>query len=360
MDEKGSLDAASVTLIVEPRSHGHRLYYSRLLIDKCYSRGDKVVILTTRESVESPEWQVHIGDRNPTTVLHQPAEFSLSDVADVSNKLGASITIVPDADCYLLPAFLGGWTGAGKLNMLVMRGDVQPGPPLPWLRPAKTFVKRVLVLGSGWRSRVRVFVLRSPLVHRQGPFHWVADPVTLDCTAQETQAVRDCLDNDRYWFGVFGAITPRKNLPLILEAILNEPRTGLLIAGIVDPTVVEATTPLFAKFVANGGQVIQLPGTITDAEFDSAIGAVDCVVAAHSNEGPSGVVAKAAAAGRRLILAGAESLRQDAFYLGEQASWSPLRSEDLCRAMQRAQRLPAPAKSVELGVGEFLEALAWR
>jgi len=360
MNEEDSPVAGSTTLVVEPHSQGHRLYYSRLLIDKCQARGDHVAILTTQTAVESAEWRVHIGDRTPTIVLNQLNKFALSDIATVSDNLGASLTIVPDADGYLLSAFRGDWTGAGNLNMLVMRSDVQPGPPLSWSRPAKTLVKRSLILGSGMRSRIRVFVLRSPLVRRRRPLHWVPDPVTLECTSQEIVAMRKRLDSDLYWFGVFGAITPRKHLPLVIEAMLDQPGTGLLIAGFVDPAVADAIAPLIAIFVSNGGQVIQLSGTITDAEFDSAIGAVDCVIAAHSNEGPSGVVAKAAASGRRLILAGAQSLRRDAAYLGEQATWSPLRIEDLRRAVQHARRLPAPAEPVELGAGHFLETLTWR
>jgi glycosyltransferase involved in cell wall biosynthesis len=173
--------------------------------------------------------------------------------------------------------------------------------------------------------------------------------------------MRERLDShgDRYWLGVFGAITPRKNLPLIVEAILDQPEVGLLIAGIVHPEVSHAVAPLLSRFVTNGGQVISLEGPLTDAEFDSAIGAVDCVVAAHSNEASSGVVLRAAASGRRLVLAGAGYLRRDAGSLGDQATWSPLELDELRRAIRQARALPAPRVRVELNADEFVRALTW-
>ena len=130
-----------------------------------------------------------------------------------------------------------------------------------------------------------------------------------------------------------------------------------MIAGSIDAQVSEAIAPLLAKFAAVGGQVLHLSGILTDAEFDGAISAVDCVVVAHSNEGPSGVVLKAAASGRRLILAGARSLKRDATYLGEQAMWSTLDAEALNQAIRQAKWLPEPRSTVKLGTEGFLAAL---
>jgi hypothetical protein len=162
---------------------------------------------------------------------------------------------------------------------------------------------------------------------------------------------------DRYWIGVFGVITARKNLPLIIEAILGQPDVGLMIAGSIDTEVSDEIAPLLATFAAAGGRVLQLSETLTDAQFDGAISAVDCVVVAHSNEGPSGVVLKAAASGNRLILAGARSLKRDATYLGEQAMWSPLDAKALSQAIRRAKRMPEPKSTVNVGADGFLTAL---
>jgi len=346
-------------LVVEPNPLGHRLHYVKLLIDECRSKGDRAYILTTTGAVESTEWAVHLGGDNQEIMFHPGNEFSLPEFAKVSARLGVSLTVLPEADHYLLPALRRGWSGPGELRLLAVRAEVQARPPLSRMRPVKSFAKKTLIWAANLQPGVRFYALRSPLVPRRGPIRWVADPVALSCSAKCVEAIRNDLDSEgnRYWLGVFGAITPRKNLRLIMEAILDQPVIGLLIAGSVDPKVSSEVAPLFARFVSNGGRLIQLPGPLSDTDFDSAIAAVDCVLVAHSNEGPSGIVIKAAASGRRLVLAGAKSLRRDAARLGEQATWSKLDVAELRRAIRQAQRAPKPTSAVDLGDAEFRRAL---
>jgi glycosyltransferase involved in cell wall biosynthesis len=354
-----TVDMGPLTLIVEPNPHGHRLYYVGLLIDSCRTRGRRALVLTTATAVESTEWSVHLAAKAPEVVIHPPHAFAFSDIAQAATDAGADLTTIPDGDRYLASVLRKGWPGPGELALLVIRADGQPRNS-PWLKQVRGVAKKTLAWSAGLRPRVRVSALRSPLARRRGPLRWTADPITLHCTEEHKHRTRERLDGygDRYWLGVFGVITPRKNVPLIIQSILDQPDIGLVIAGSIDAQVSEAIAPLLAKLTAVGGQVLHLPGTLTDAEFDGAIGAVDCVVVAHSNEGPSGVVFKAAASGRRLILAGAESLKRDAAYLGEQAMWSRLDAEALNQAVRRARRLPRPGTTVILGADEFLAALA--
>ena len=349
----------STVLIVEPNSTGHRLWHVALLLEDCHLRGVKAVVLTTEKTVESPQWQVHVSKFSPESILRPLDWFKIPNIARESIHFSADVTILLDADSYLLPVLRRGWKGRGKLAVLMMRGEVQPGPPLAGFRPVKTLAKRALIWVAGFRPHVRVFVLVSPLVPRRGPLHWVADPVVLRSNRKEILAIRRFLnsDGDRYWLGVFGEINARKNLPLLLEAIQAQPNVGLLIAGSVDPEVAYAAKTLLSDFVANGGRVIHLDGPLTDEKFDSAIAAVDCVVAAYSTEASSGVVLKAAASGKRLILAGAKCLRNDARQLGSQATWTTLDVHELRRAVEQAQHLPAPAAGVPLSADEFVRAL---
>lgn len=358
-DECGGTNDGPMTLIVEPNHSGHRLYYAALVARWCRSKGQSVAILTTAEAVDSQQWATHLASETLGIILNPPDAFSLPDIKKAAIEAQAVLTLLPDGDRYLLPILRHGWSGPGELSLLVMRVDGQAGPPLRWARPAKGLAKKTLAWGAGLQSGVRVSALRSPLVQRRGPLRWAPDPVTLLCTPADVQHMRHLLESygQRYWFGVFGSITPRKNLPIVVEAILGQPDVGLLIAGAVDHRVSEATAPILAEFAASGGQVLHLPGTLTDAEFDGAISAVDCVVAAHSNEGSSGVALKAAASGRRLLLAGAKSLRQEAAFLGEQATWSPLDVEKLRAAVEHARRSPAPQTTLEIGTQGFLTAL---
>ena len=362
--EADDKEDAPVTLIVEPNHEGHRFYYVALLVRECIARGDSVIVMTTAKAAKSPEWGCHLNSLGAGRVLYPPEEFRLPEIARISTRLRTNLTILPEADHYnhyLWTALRYGWTGSGNLALLSMRADGQPGPPFAWLRPAKTVAKRALIWVAGFRPRVRSFALHSPLAPRRGPLRWVADPVTLECSSEQVEAMRRSLNEagDRYWVGVFGSVTPRKNLPLIVEAILNQPDLGLLIAGSMDEGVSIEIAPLLSTFVSNGGRVINLPGPLADAEFDSAIKAEDCVIIAHSNEGTSGTVLKAAAAGRRLVLAGARSLKQDAVRLGDQAIWSPLDVDSLRRAILQTRRLPEPTKGIELGEEQFCKALTW-
>jgi hypothetical protein len=353
------VDTSPLTLIVEPDPEGHHLDYVGVLVDSCRSQGRPVVVLTTAVAVESTQWSVHLAAKAPEVIVHPPSAFALSDIAQAATDAAASLTILSDGDHYLLPILFRGWRGSGELSLLVMRADGQPRES-PRLRQARGAAKKTLAWSAGLHPRVRVSALRSPLVRRRGPLRWAPEPVTLHCTAEHKRRLRERLDGygDRYWIGVFGVITPRKNLPLIIQAILDQPDVGLVIAGAIDAQVAEAIAPLLAKFAAAGGHVLHLPGTLTDAEFDSAISAVDCVVVAHSNEGPSAVAFKAAALGRRLVLAGAKSLKRDAAYLREQAIWSTLDAEALNQAIRLTKSLPKPRQTVNLGTDGFLAALA--
>lgn len=359
MPSKPQSPGNPITVIVEPNPSGHRLYYVRLLADGCHSKGRQVAILTTSVAVESAQWQVHLGDCAARVIIQPASTFTVSEIAKMSMEIGAEVTVLPEGDLYLLDVFRSGWKGSGELSLLIMRAHATPRGRMPWIAPVKTVVKQSLMLGSGLRQRVRISALRSPVVPRRGPLRWAADPVTLACSSSDARAMRERLDSEgrRYWIGVFGVITPRKNLPLIVEAIEGEPQIGLLIAGTLHEQVAEQVAPLLESFVAKGGRVVELPGMLTEVEFDSAIAAVDCVVCAHSNEGPSGVVLKGAALGKRLVLAGAKSLRQDAEFLSEQATWSPLNASSIRESVRHARRTPATDAKISLGAEGLVNAL---
>ena len=96
---------------------------------------------------------------------------------------------------------------------------------------------------------------------------------------------------------------------------------------------------------------------LSDLELDAAIRRVDCVVLAHSNEGPSGLFGKAAAAGTRIVAAGAASLRADAGAIPEVAAWSPLDVVGLGAELDLARRKPRPDPIQGLSATDFCTAL---
>ncbi|KDF00734.1 hypothetical protein Y900_017775 [Mycolicibacterium aromaticivorans JS19b1 = JCM 16368] len=316
-------------------------------------------MVTTADAVESTQWDVHLAAIAPEIAIRPAEAFTLKGIASAATDVNAPLTIVPDGDQYLFPILRYGWTGPGRLSVLSMRADGQPKESI-WPTRVRGVAKKLVIFGADQRSRVRVSALRSPHVRRYEPLRWIPDPVVLRGTPELKHKMKQDLVGygERYWFGIYGVITPRKNLPLIVQALTGQPNVGLLIAGSLDTQVEQEVKPLLQRFVAGGGHVVHLSGTLTDAEFDAAIGAVDCVVVAYTNEGPSGIALRAAASGRRLVLAGAKSLKRDARYLREQAIWSNLDVESLSQAMGRARLLPAPGESVvKVGADAFIAGL---
>lgn len=352
-------DGATV-LIVEPNPDGHRLYYAALLADGVRRRGHHPVVLTTPRAVASTEWGIHLADSGTDVETHAVEWFTLSRLAEAADRHAAEVTVVPDADRFLRPVLRHGWRGSGRLSLLAMRPDAQPFGPRA-LRPVKGVVKKVLIGAADARPRVRVSALRSPLSSRRGVIRWVADPITLVRDDAVVTDLRHRLvsEGQSYWAGVFGAIHARKNLHLIAEALTDHPDVGLLVAGGIDAESAELAREPLARYVAAGGSFVHIAPPLDDAGFDGAISAVDCVVVAHSNEGSSGVASKAAAAGRRLVLAGARSLRRDARALPGQASWSPLDAAALSAAIGAARDAGAPPTSRAASSDDFVSSLTW-
>ena len=153
----------------------------------------------------------------------------------------------------------------------------------------------------------------------------------------------------------------------------------LLIAGQIDDTVRSGTsagpsTPtgaaahagqpaiaslgtLLAPLRAGGITVRLVDRVLTDIELDSAVVAADCLVLAHSNEGPSGLVGKAAAAGTRVLAAGAASLKTAAAALPDTATWCPLTPSTLAQALTTCAGQPRPAPRAGLDTLAFADAL---
>jgi hypothetical protein len=96
---------------------------------------------------------------------------------------------------------------------------------------------------------------------------------------------------------------------------------------------------------------------LNDLELDSLVCAVDCVVLAHSNEGSSGVMGKAAAVGTRIAAAGAQSLKVDCRAAPQIAAWSSLKGPDLHRLLADSSSLESPTPSISSSARDFASAL---
>jgi colanic acid biosynthesis glycosyl transferase WcaI len=134
------------------------------------------------------------------------------------------------------------------------------------------------------------------------------------------------------------------------------PPVGLIVAGPCQPDVLDAAGPALHAIRERGVPVIVDDRVLGPVEFDAAVQAVDCLVLAHSNEGPSAVAARAGMHGIRVVAAGARSLARDVELLGA-AEWTELDPNAMADAMRRAATSGPVDVRLDLGTRSFCEAL---
>lgn len=316
-----------------------------LLTRAARERGDAPIWLLAEGALESGEFAEHLaGDAAEVQVVIERA-VDANAVRRVAGEVDADLVVLPDGDLYLPALLRGGWDRRRGLAVLVMRPDGQPAASRAKTLVA-TAVKRVLRMAvrarTGADVRVLVNGLRPAL---RG--HEIRDPILV----ASVNPARVSLDQEagvaghRYWFGVVGAVTPRKNLHLIAAALrrLDATTVGLAVAGRCDPDALAQALPDIDAFRRAGGAVILRDELVPDETFESVLASLDCAVVAHSNEGASGVLVRAAVFGTRVITAGARSLRRDASELPEVATWVPLDEDALTGAFRSAMSFPRPA-----------------
>ncbi|MFB9404788.1 glycosyltransferase [Pseudarthrobacter polychromogenes] len=331
-----------------------------------------MILATSSETFDAQEFDAHIG------VLAEKLEFiDLGSLTlgrpgwDYQRKLLKQIDAVavdyPTADIVVLegdklvvPLALHR-KSYSRMTVLVMRA---PAPGMSgFLSGLNNLLKRVGIAISRKRS-VNIKVL-APAMRATPPYSFrgypaVPDPVELTATSESIETYRSemKLDRARVWVGVFGNITPRKNLDLVAEAIMKcgGKDFGLLVAGKIGNDERNRCDSSLQRLKKAGGAVVFDTRLLTDRELDSAIAAVDVVAIAHSSEGPSGILGKAAASGVSVAAAGALSLKEDIERL-DAGAWSPLSSQAFAKALQQANSRSF-VDSVELADGPaFASAL---
>lgn len=334
-------------LIVELDGRGHRLYYVRLLAEEALRSGASVRILVGSGEHVDEVVALHLGSLRDDVEVVAAAGRGWLDIEEAARSFDADVTVVPESDSYLLSVVRrGGWRGPGRLSLLVMRPRVPAVGNRVRRAVANTVKAMVLVLLTAL-PRVDVRVLRSVFSDERRPWPTVADPVGLSATPQDVEALRDRwgVGTERYWFGALGAITPNKNVPMLLDQIARTKfpgPVGVLVAGGIEPSVADAIEPTRAALDDAGVPLVVIDRLLEDVELDSAISAVDCLMLAYNHLGSSGTLGKAVTAGTRVLTAGSPTLRHDAAAVGAGASWCPLEPAAVSSALAEASRAPRP------------------
>lgn len=343
-------------MIVEGNPDGHRLYYVSLLLTGAIESGCSVTVATTEQALSSSEWSAHLGASSDGATVTLLNAYSLETVRVLAEKLQVDHVVIPDGDAFVYELAKGKrWSGRSTVTALAMREKGQPSA-IPGMRLLTTLAKHALFLLANLRPRVEIRILKSGPWRGFSMLPVARDPVMLTQHASERIQLPS---GDGFWFGIVGSVGHRKNLPLVAAAIasLKRPDVGLVVAGQIDAGVLDLAEPHLGRIRDNGGRVEVIDRLLSDSEMDQLIIDLDCVVLAHSNDGPSGILGKAAAAGTRIVAGGASSLRLDCRFLGSGAEWVPLREADLSRALSRATTKPRPEPYGNSSPREFVSGL---
>lgn len=305
----------ALTLIVEPDPGGHR-FQSVAMVAARAARTDQVLLLTSVGATTNDEFRAYLSD-SPIKAqevydhIYPPTAQMVKAIAEVCRAEDVSRVVVMDADqslkrwWYVAPRAFRGLPRRPRVIFFLTRYPAQ----LAWhdrVGWRLRFPKAVLAIaGMSTRSVHRVVGYAgrddmSPgwLVKR------VRDPAICSAHSRDRDQLRVALDlpAGRRLVGICGVVTERKYAPLVLEAIRSvDDSTCLLLAGTVAPEVLRWCGELPED---QRDRVIVRNEFLSNEALDGYVAAVDAVALAMTNNGPSGIMGKALAAGVPVVTAG--------------------------------------------------------
>lgn len=312
-----NLGHSSVTVLVEPDPGGHR-FQAVANVAEVAARTGEVVLLTSSGATADEAFDVFLADTPLTAIerfdeIYPPTREMAAAVAEQCRTRAVATVVVMDADQSL------------KRWFYVARREFHGLPR----RPRVVFMltrypaKLRLVDRVGWKLRISKSVLAlaamaTGTLHRVAGFAgrddmtpgWLVkrarDPEICTAHSRDRLALRTelGLPEDRTIFGVFGVLTERKNAPLVLDALdAAGIDADLLLAGKVAPEVWSWLDGLPEE---KRSRVIVRDGFLSEDLLDKLVAAVDAAPIALTNNGPSGIMGKALAAGVPVVSAGSE------------------------------------------------------
>lgn len=308
----------AATVIVEPDPGGHR-FQAVANVAAVAARDGDVVLLTSRIGAEDEAFEVFLSDTELDVEARLDAIYpdtaDLADaVADLCRDREVATVIVMDADQSLKrwwrvarPAFRGLEHKPRVIFMLTRYpAKLTLRDSFGWkLRIAKGGLA-ALSRANGTVQRFAGFAGRDDM-SRGWLVKRARDPEICLAHSRDRVALRTELDlpQDRSLVGVFGVLEERKNAPLILDALdaAGLDHVDLLLAGGVRPEVWEWVNGLPPH---RRKRVIVRDGFLSNEEMDKLLAAVDACPIALTNNGPSGIMGKALAAGVPVVTAGSE------------------------------------------------------
>jgi glycosyltransferase involved in cell wall biosynthesis len=309
--------ARPVTVIVEPDPVGHR-FQAVANVALVAQRTTDVVLLTSTIGTDHDAFGAFLSDLDLEVeprfdVIHPPTRDMARAVADLCRTHDVETVVVMDADQAL------------KRWWYVARREFRGLPRRPRVVFMLTRYPAKLGLTDwfGWKLRLAKGSL-AMAAKATGTLHHVAgfagrddmsrgwlvkrarDPEICMAHSRDRVQLREelGLPQDRTIAGVFGVIEERRNAPMILDALDQAGLdVDLLLAGGVRP---EVWAWLDGLPDDRRRRVIVRDGFLPNDVMDQLVAAVDVAPIILTNNGPSGIMGKAHAAGVPVVTAGSE------------------------------------------------------
>jgi glycosyltransferase involved in cell wall biosynthesis len=342
------------TVLVEPDPEGHRFQAVANVALRAIGDGDRVVLLTSSGAVTSDAFKVYLADvplqaEEVFEEIYPPTATMLARVVERCRTEDVRTVVVMDADQTLKRWWL--------LARKAFRGlPRRPEVIFFYTRyPARVPLRDPVQLKLRVSKAVLTAVTRATgTLHRAAGFAgrddlskgWLVkrarDPEICGFHARDRARLRAelGLPADRRLVGIFGLISERKNARMIHEALqAGGIDADLLLAGVIEPPVQAWIDALPADEQV---RVHTFPGFLDNTLLDKLVAAVDVAPIALTNNGPSGIMGKALAAGVPVVTAGSTVRARELRATGG-GELAELTTEGLAAAIQRVFASPAGA-----------------
>ena len=306
-----------VTVIVEPDPGGHRFQAVANVADVA-ARTTDVILLTSTIGAGHEAFDVFLSDLDLEAeprfvVIHPPTQEMARAVADLCRTHDVEAVVVMDADQSLKRWWnvarreFRGLARRPRVVFMLTRYPAKLGPT-DWSGWSRRLAKGGLILAARATRTLhhvagfagRDDMSRGWLVKR------ARDPEICLAHSRDRARLRDELDlpHDRTIAGVFGVIEERRNAPMILDALDHAGLDAdLLLAGGIQPEVWAWINDLPDD---RRRRIIVRDGFLPNDVMDKLVAAVDVAPIILTNNGPSGIMGKAHAAGVPVVTAGSE------------------------------------------------------
>jgi len=321
------------TFIIEPDPAGHRFQYAAH-IAAVAARSTRVVLLTSVGGSTREEYATHLGhlgvDAREAFGSKTPAPSEVVAALQQSGAGRGDVVVVPEADKMITSWWRALPRGYPRRNsrphvvllMLQVPSHISWRDRRGWARSGAKVALAVVTRVRGAADTVASLVAQGD-PSRGLLLRHVRDPAICSHRARDQEELRRRLGlpAGTPLVSVLGVVSARKNVPLVADAVFRlGGRATLVLAGWLLPEIEDWLAGLDDQ---RRDRVIVRRGHLPDEELDAYVAASDVVAVAHSNNGPSGLMGKALAAGTPALTAGSRVRARDA------ARWETVLHTDL-------------------------------